>query len=228
MATREDATLVIKGKEGGWFGFFMKNVDVEYDLNIVTLPKLIGTVTVSYALSVPRIQEKATSQEVAHNSSSRDWNCQPYKYLPSRADRRFDPDRSSVVAGSGNSRGRLQDVSVRDVGITFNICAKRRKLDKDNGYRHAIVKYVEVWPTEEVKPLRVAEPLHWTKDLAVPIENAAKGPTSLLVCVADFTGSTRTVTIAGGKAGNFANVTYDANSKAVLVKPLIPKTPDSL
>lgn len=215
----EDATLVLEGREGGFLGWFTRPVTVEYDLNLVTLPRHLATVEISYETEVNQMQERVVPINEAHNSSSRKWNCRSYAYSPATADRSFDVERSFVKRGAGNSRGQLRDVSIRDVGISFRICAKRRWHDKDNGYRHAVGQYVEIWTTQRDEPRRKLEALQWTENTPIPVEDQID---RLLVKVTDFAGVVHTVTTSGGRAGRYAAVRYDAQSKAVIVDPVIP------
>jgi hypothetical protein len=215
----EDATLVLEGREGGVLGMGAKPVNVEYDINIVTLPQHVATIKITYEAEVSQMQERVVPISENHNSSSRDWNCRSFAYSPATADRSFDVERSYVRRGAGNRRGQLRNVSIRDVGISFQICAKRRRHDRDNGFRHAVGRYVEVWTTETKEPRTKLGVLKWTENTPIPVEDPIE---RLLVKVTDFARVVHTVTASGGRAGRYAAVRYDADSKVVIVDPVIP------
>jgi hypothetical protein len=216
----EDATLVVEGREGGFLGWFSRPVTVEYDLNLVTLPRSLATVEISYETEVRQRQERVVSISEAHNSSSRSWDCRSYAYSPATSDRKFDVERSYVKRGEGNSRGQLRDVSIRDVGISFRICAKRRSHDKDNGYRHAVGQYVEVWTIASDEARRASGVLKWTENTAIRVEDQVEG---LLIKIRDFAGVVHTVSAQGGQAGRYAMVRYYPESKVVIINPRVPK-----
>lgn len=215
----EEASLTVENREGGFLGWFQTVSQKEYNLSLVTLPKTVATVTLSYNEISAVPQERAFQEEVSHNSSSRNWNCRPFVYSPAAGDRRFDVTRSSVQPHSGNSRGQLRNPQVRDVGISFELCARRGTFDGDNGFRHAIVRYVEVWTTSQSQPQTVSEQLSWTASTTVRMPADFNG---LTIDVRDFNGVSRTVTEAGGITGRFASVRYDAESRVVIVDPLAP------
>lgn len=221
----EDATLVLEGREGGFLGLFSDPVVVEYELEIVTLPKHLATIELTYEVEVKERQERVVQIKESYNSSSRKSSCESYAYNPATKERRFDVEKSYVKRGSGNSRGKLKKVSIRDVGISFQICAKRGRFDKDNGYRHAVGRYVEFWTTSRSDPRNMSSVLTWTKNAAIPVE---KSIDRLLITISDFSGVVRTVPVAGGKVGRYATVRYDAQSKVVIVDPIIPKDLEGL
>lgn len=215
----ENASLVVENREGGFFGYFQTITPKSYDLSFVTLPREVGAVSVSFQEIVDVPHERPFQEEVAFNSSSRSWKCQPFAYSPGAADRRFDPDRSSVTKGSGDSRGEIRHVRVRDVGISFEICAKRSLWDKSNGFRHAIVRYVEVWKTQASQERSASAKLLWTESMTISVPARRSG---LAIAVTDFTGVSRTVTEAGGAAGKYAKVRVDAQSDLIVVDPILP------
>ena len=216
----ETATLVIGYRTGGFLGFGAKAAEAKYDLNLVTLPQKLATVQIAFKEQVTTRQERAVSQEVSHKKSGHGgWSCRGFAFNPAAADRRFYPERSSVSNGSGNDNGKIHGISVRDVGISFEICARRPYHAGGPGYRHALVNYVEYWDTtSELERISVGE-LSWTADHVSSIPDRSGG---LLVTVKDFTGNARTVPAAGGAVGRFATVVYDAQSDAVIVRPIIP------
>lgn len=215
----DNATLHLQYKTGGFLGMFQRTASTQYDLNVVTLPGHLATVSVNYGAIVAEPRERSFSEEVAHNSSSRSWNCRNFAYSPATADRRFDVSRSEVVARSGNSRGQLRDVSVRDVGITFRICAKRRLTDLNNGFRHARVSFVETWSENRREERSADSALTWTQDSLFTVPDQ---PQNLLIKVKDFTGREITLSAAGGPAGRYAQVIYDQQSDVVIVRPRPP------
>ena len=221
--TSEAAVLVLV-KSPNWF--WQSSVEVRVTLNIVTLPSQLAKVDITYKKNEPTNHERSFEQEVNFNSSSKSWDCKSFAYSPATAERRFDLNRSSVAARSGNSRGKLEAVSIRDVGISFRLCAKRRWHDRNNGFRHALVKYVETWTTYEEVAVTDTRPLLWTESSAFEsLPDSGKG---LLVTVTDFSGNKRTVSAAGGQVGKFARVIFDAQSEVVIVSPVIPNDVRSL
>jgi hypothetical protein len=216
----ETAALVLHVHHGGFLGIGQRTREERTSVNLVTLPARLGSVDVSYTEVATVQRERPLVREDSHRRSGHGgWDCRGFAYNPSAADRRFDPDRSSVRAGSGNSNGRLESVSVRDAGISFRICARRRPWDNGPGYRHAHVNAVEVWQETENRPHSDSQPLTWTSDSVFPV---ADRNSDLLVTVTDFTGSRRVVTAAGGAAGRYATVTVDPDSDVVLVRPRVP------
>lgn len=216
----ETATLVLFARYGGFLGLFQRTREEHTNINLVTLPGQLGAVDVSYTEVATVQREQPFVREESHRRSGHGgWDCRSFAHNPTRADRRFDPDRSSVRQGSGNANGRLHDVSVRDAGISYRICARRRAWDSGPGYRHAHVNAVEVWQETENRPHAMSQPLTWTADavFSIPDRNS-----DLLITVTDFTGVQRVVTAAGGQAGRYATVNYDPDSDAVLVRPRIP------
>lgn len=216
----EDAELVLEYRHGGIFGYGQTVEEVKYHLNVITLPKQLAVVEAAYNEFVMIPRERSVAVEVAHNSSSGSWDCLPFAYSPSAADRRFHPDHSRVTPGSGNSRGQLRSVSVRDVGISFQICARRGTFDKDNGFRHAHVAYLEVWKERDSQPRTFTGELTWTGSIPIKLPDDIG---SLTVRVRDFTGNHRDVTTVGGAAGQFATVRYDAQSDVAIVDPVVPR-----
>jgi hypothetical protein len=215
----ENATLHLEYKTGGILGLFQHTESIQYDLNVVTLPGNLATASISYGTIIAEPRERSFSEEVSHNSSSRSWNCRSFAYSPSTADRRFDVSRSTVEQRSGNSRGQLRDRSVRDVGITFSICAKRRWHDQNNGFRHARVSYVETWSDSRREETVSDNALNWTQDLLFTVPDQ---PQNLLIKVKDFTGRETILSAAGGTAGRYAQVIYDQQSDVVIVRPRPP------
>lgn len=218
-STFEDATLVVENREGGFFGWFQDVSEKKYDLSFVTLPATVATVTAKYKEVIDLPQERAFQEEVNHNSSSRNWNCRPFIYSPASANRRFDLSRSSVREYTGNSRGQIRNIQVRDVGISFELCARRGVFDKDNGYRHAIVNYVEVWNDETSQDRETTQALLWTASstIALPARTS-----DLIIEVKDFNGISRVVTEAGGQVGKYATVRFDAQANLIIVDPVQP------
>lgn len=216
----ETATLVLFARYGGFLGFWQKTREERTNINLVTLPGQLGSVAVQYTEIATVQREKSFVREESHRRSGHGgWDCRSFAHNPSRSDALFDPGRSSVREGSGNSNGRLQDVSVRDAGISYRICARRRYWDRGPGYRHAHVNAVEVWSETENRPHSATQPLAWTTDAVFPVPDRTN---DLLVTVTDFTGVQRVVTASGGNAGRYATVDYDPDSDAVLVRPRIP------
>ncbi|HYC75179.1 hypothetical protein [Brevundimonas sp.] len=216
----ETATLVLFARHGGFLGIGEKTREERTNINLVTLPGQLGSVDVQYTeIATVRREQPFVREESHRKSGYGGWDCRSFAHNPTRADRRFNPDRSSVRQGSGNSNGRLQDVSVRDSGISYRICARRRQWDSGPGYRHAHVNAVEVWNETENRPRAATQPLTWTTDAVFPIPEDNSG---LLIKVTDFTGVQRVVLASGGDAGRYATVTYDPDSDAVLVRPKVP------
>jgi len=216
----ETATLVLFARHGGFLGIGEKTREERTNINLVTLPGQLGSVDVQYTeIATVRREQPFVREESHRKSGYGGWDCRSFAHNPTRADRRFNPDRSSVRQGSGNSNGRLQDVSVRDSGISYRICARRRQWDSGPGYRHAHVNAVEVWNETENRPRAATQPLTWTTDAVFPIPEDNSG---LLIKVTDFTGVQRVVPASGGDAGRYATVTYDPDSDAVLVRPKVP------
>ena len=205
-------------------GFFSQEQEVLYDLNIVTLPQKLGSVKLTYKRKNKLRKEKEYSFEVSHNSSNRRWHCRPFSYSPAKSDRRFDPDRSSIRKGPGNKRGKIESKSIRDVGISFRICAKRKITDRGNGFRHAYVKYTEVWYEREEEKLSERKNLIWTEDLVIKAEGETK---DLIAQIDLFTGRSYTFT-SSGQAGKYANVRFDADQNLIIVKPKVPEDIDRL
>jgi len=215
--TSESATLVLQ-KEPNWF--WQSPSEVRTSLNVVTLPSQLANVTIEYRKDEPKHNELAYAREENHNSSSRSWDCKSFSYSPATAERRFDVTRSSVSEGNGNSRGYIEAVSVRDVGISFRICAKRRLHNRDNGFRHAHVRYVETWTTNEPKTVTESKLLTWTQNAT--FRGLPASGQGLLITVSDFTGQKPELPASGGRAGKYANVKFDAQSEVVVVSPIIP------
>lgn len=216
----ETATLVLFARYGGFLGIGQKTREERTSINLVTLPGQLGSVDVQYTEVATVQRERPFVREDSHRRSGHGgWDCRHFAYNPTAADRRFDPDRSSVSQGSGNSNGRLEAISVRDVGISYRICARRRYWDNGPGYRHAHLNAVEVWEETENRPHSATQPLTWTSDsvFQIPDRNS-----DLLITVTDFTGTRRVATAAGGEAGRYASVNYDPDSDAVLIRPRIP------
>lgn len=215
----ENATLVLYARYGGFLGFWQRTREERTNINLVTLPAQLGSVEVQYTEVATVQREQAFNRDDSHRRTGHGgWDCKPFAYSPTAADRRFDPDRSSVRQGSGNSHGRFENASVRDVGISFRLCARRPIFADGPGYRHAHVRAVEVWQETEDRPHTETQPLNWTSDAVFQIPDRNN---DLLITVTDFTGTTRVVTAAGGR-GRYADVTYDPDSDAVLVRPTIP------
>lgn len=222
--TSENATLVLE-RAPGWF--WQSPTEVRSTLNIVTLPSQLAKVDITYQKKEPRHNEKVYAVgDVNHNSSSRGWNCRSFAYSPATAERRFDVERSSVTASSGNSRGRLEGLSIRDVGISFRLCARRGITDRGNGFRHANVHYVETWTTLDTVTVNDSKPLTWTTPAT--FRSLPQTGQGLLVTVTDFNGDNQIVPAAGGQAGRYARVVFDAQSEAVIVSPIIPRDVQSL
>lgn len=213
----EDAELVLE-RAPNWF--WQSSTEVRSTLNIVTLPQRLASVDVKYNQPETVAHEKSYEHEVNFNSSSRNWDCKSFAYSPATAERRFDVERSSVQPGSGNARGKLEGVSVRDVGISFRLCAKRRIHDRNNGFRHAHVKYVETWTTTVTTSRTDTKSLMWTEGAI--FEAVPSSGSGLLITVTDFSGNKTHVPAGGGQAGRYARVLFDAQSGAVIVSPIIP------
>jgi hypothetical protein len=196
-------------------GFVEEEVDSKCPRPVV-IDEVVASVSISFTLPVSERKEREFTEEVNYNSSSRSWDCRPFSYQPATADRRFDVNRSSVTdTGQGNSRGQLRDVSVRDVGITFNICARRRITDSGNGYRHALVRYVEYWYENRDEPRQAeAVDVHTVESTVIPIPEGAK---NILVTVKLVDG--RTYALAGsGTAGDAVAVQVQPEQGVVIVE----------
>jgi len=214
----EYAQLTLERKYGGFLGFFQDTGTVTYDLNIVTLPEHLGRANLSYKRKKIATKDKHYKKEESHNSSSRSWDCKSYAYSPATTERRFNPDRSSVVKGSGNSRGKLESVRITATGISFQLCAKRNVLDKDNGFRHAHADYFEVWNETSWVNHNTDGVLTWTSDLVL---KAGSSTTELLAEVSLFTGYSHSYT-ASGAVRQYANISFDVDQNLIIIRPQIP------
>lgn len=220
QAKSDRASLALTYKDGGFLGFGSKDRVVRYDLNVVTLPRQIGSVEVSYKEVVDTRQTEVWDREDHRRRSGRGgWDCEGYAYTPKAANRRFDTNATSVQEGSGNGNGRLEAVRVTETGISFRICVRRRLWDSGPGFRHAQVHATEVWTVEEREARNQTTNLAWTSNVTVQTPQKLE---SLLVTVKDFTGTSRTLPAAGGNAGRYARVDYDRDSNVVIVTPVIP------
>lgn len=216
----ETAALTVFYKSGAILGIGGSTKEVKYDINFVTLPSKLASVEVSYRAEVKIPKHETWRREESHKRSGHGgWKCKGFAFSPSRADRLFDPASSSVKNGSGNSEGKIEDIRIRDVGISFEICAKRGWSSGGPGYRHAIVNATEVWTEMAEEPQNNSADLSWTANAAVSV---APRLNSLLIKIKDFTGHERTVAATGGTAGRYVTVTYDRDSNVVLVNPIIP------
>lgn len=216
----ETATLVLFARYGGFLGMWQKTREERTNINLVTLPGQLGQVDVRYTEVATVQREQAFSRDDSHRKSGYGgWSCRDFAYNPTVSNRRIDPARTSVREGSGNSNGKLESISVRDVGVSYRICARRPYPAPGPGYRHAHLRGVEVWTETENRPQSATRPLTWTTDAVFPIPDDNSG---LLITVTDFTGVQRTVPAAGGDAGRYATVDYDPDSDVVLVRPRVP------
>lgn len=216
----ETATLVLYARYGGFLGMWQRTREERTNINLVTLPGQLGSVEVRYTEIATVKREQAFSRDDSHRKSGHGgWDCQQFAFNPTVSDRRIDPARTSVREGSGNSNGKLEAVSVRDVGVSYRICARRPHFAPGPGYRHAHLRGFEVWTETENRPQSATQPLTWTTDAVFPVPDRNNG---LLVAVTDFTGVQRVVTASGGDAGRYATVNYDSDSDVVLVRPKIP------
>ena len=193
---------------------------LEYDINFITLPTRLATVHLSYNAETKVRRDDSWDREESYRRSGHGgWKCKGFAFNPSRGGRLFDPDRTSVRRGSGNDNGKIEDIRIRDVGISFDICAKRPYSAGGPGYRHAMIHATEIWDDESIDSKSETVALTWTNNLAVPVAPKLNG---LLIKVKDFTGAEQTVAAAGGKAGRYATITYDRDSNVVLVNPITP------
>ncbi|WBX95225.1 hypothetical protein [Pseudoxanthomonas mexicana] len=216
----ESATLVLFEK--GFLWGLWPDTEVRHDLTFMTLPTRLAKVTVEFneLVQKPAFYDRPP-EDVSFNHDGSARKCKHFAYVPSSANRRFDtsPEFTSVTRGNGNRDGSLGQVTIRDVGISFEICARRPIGARGNGYRHADVRIREVWTETEKQPRASSQTLTWLQDVDVKVP-AAKD--ALIVRVEDFTGAKRTVGEAGGNAGRYATVTFDAQSNVVLVQPRVP------
>jgi len=214
----EVGNLLIEHKHGGFFGFFEKIKTTKYDLNIITLPKELGTAKLTFEKKVIEKKEKTYSGEVSHNSSSSSWNYRSFAFYPSKVNRRINPDRSWVRRHHGNSNGKLQDISIRDIGISFRIKCRKKIWDHGPGFRHAKYYYVEEWTETKYEDKKVSKSFEWLTDLALKAGNESK---NLFVEVELFTGKKVSLT-SSGIAGKYVKVTFDNDQNLVIIKPIIP------
>ncbi len=214
----EIGKLSIEHKYGGFWGMFEKIKITKYDLNIITLPSQLGKAKLSYKREVIEKKEKVYSGEVSHNSSRRSWDCRSFAFSPSTSNRRINPDRSWVRKHHGNSNGQLRDVSIRDVGISFRICARRRIWDRGNGFRHAKYYYVEEWTETKFEDMNVSNSFDWIEDIVLKTEGNSK---DFLVEIELFTGKKVALT-SSGIASKYLSVIFDNDQNLVILKPIIP------
>jgi len=185
--------------------------------DVAQVPRtIVASVAATYTVAVPIPQEKSFTRDVNHDSSSRGWDCRPFNFVPSDTGHQVDTGRSSVVPTTGNSRGELRDVTITDKAVSFNICAKRRITDRDNGFRHAMVTFTEVWNEFQNKVVEVPpQDLQLTSDLVIDIPQNA---TDIRVTVKTFDGRTYVLT-HDGEAGDYVSVRVDAAQGAIIVRP---------
>jgi len=222
----ESATVVMF--EQGFLWGLGPDTEVRQDLTLVSLPTRLASVTVEYNELVPKqafYDRPPFDESFNHGGSAK--RCRHFAYVPATSSRRFDldPQRTSVTRGNGNRDGSLEKVTIRDVGISFEICARKPIGGRGPGFRHATVKYREVWTETEKQSRSSTKPLTWLEDVDVKVAAAKE---SLIVRVEDFTGSKRIVGEAGGNAGRYATVVFDAQSNVVLVQARLPADLQSL
>lgn len=222
----EFGTLVLHRQSGGFLGIGAKWDEVRYDLNFIILPSQVGNIEVSYSFEKeqPR-SETRELEEFRRKYGYGGWECHPIAFNPSVSKRRFDPARSSVLEGSGDSNGQLRNVQVRDVGVSFELCVRRPYTASGPGFRHAHVTLTEVWNELERLEQRSDAELGWLSNVAIPVEANAK---ELLITLKDFTGASRTTSASGGMLGRYANVVYDRDSNVVIVNPVLPVSINAL
>lgn len=129
------------------------------------------------------------------------------------------------MEGNGDRNGQLRNIQVRDVGVSFELCARRPYNARGPGFRHAHVTLTEVWTERERQEAQQGAELRWLSNVAILV---AANASEVRITVSDFTGATQTVAASGGMAGRYANVVYDRDSNLVLVNPVVPVSIDTL
>jgi hypothetical protein len=211
----DSGKLNISYKSGGFLGFFTDEKSVTYDIEMLILPKKLGSASMQYDALGSEQKEKIYAGEWSHRGGS---GCRSFSQSPSAKGRRFDPDRSTITRHSGNSRGEGRGIAIKDTGMTMAICVDRGRFDRDDGFAHYRYKFVEYWTENTNTPMTKDLSAGWRVDSTATIgTNVDK----VLFTFTDFTGKSSKHTPSSNPKARYGEVSFD-DQGIVLFRPSIP------
>lgn len=213
--TYKSGKLSVTYESGGFLGFFTNESTAVYTIDLIVLPNNLGNASITYETLGMARHERVISGEWHHNGSS---GCRNFNLAPAAVGRRFDPDRSTITRTSGNSRGKGQDISIRDTAVIMNICVSRGQFDKDDGFAHYRISVLEYWDEPTVTPSSKVLNIGWIKDNTVTIgTNVDK----VILTITDFTGRETKHTPSSNPSALYGEASFD-DQGVIIFRPKIP------
>lgn len=210
------ASFEVNYETGGFLGFFTDTEVAKYDIELILLPKNLGTIEVSYDKMGSQRKENVLADQWYGNGRS---GCKGFGITPSNSNRRFDTSKSTVTRHSGNSRGNGKNIKIRDVGISMDICFSRGTFDKDNGYAHYNYRAVEYWFEQTRTPMNQSLRVSWKDDIS---ENIGTKVENVVLKFTDFTGKTGIHTPSSNPSSKYGNIAFD-DQGIIIFRPKVPE-----